>query len=210
MLAKLTPDQRDTLRRAGREALAPAIARMRAEDRADAGVLCRRDHLVFVDATPSQVVALQGAVRPVYTRLEQDPRSRSLVSGIRAMKRHSATQPPLRCPRSQHRQDSPTLLDGTWEMTASHAQASEIDAGHYRMILRRGRVSSSFTSPGSSGSHTTGIFSLRGDRIRFRFADGGAAIYRWNLYRDTLKLRKVPGVAEAPNPTFAPWTRVGD
>jgi TRAP-type C4-dicarboxylate transport system substrate-binding protein len=210
VLAKLTPEQRDILRRAGLEALAPAIERMRAEDRADAGVLCRRDHLVFTDATASQVVALERAVRPVYTRLEQDPRSRSLIGGITAMKRHSATEPPLRCPTSQHRQGSATVLDGTWEMTASRAQASKIDAGHYRMVLRRGRVWSSFTSPGSSGWHTTGIFSVRSNRIRFRYTDGGAALYRWNLFRDVLTLRKVPGVAEAPNPTFAPWTRVGD
>jgi hypothetical protein len=116
----------------------------------------------------------------------------------------------VRCPSSQHRQASATLLDGTWEMTASLAQAPAIDAGHYRMVLRRGRVRSSFASPGSSGWHHTGIFTLRGDTIRFRYPDGEAGIYRWNLFRESLTLRKVAGVAEAPNPTFAPWTRVGD
>jgi TRAP-type C4-dicarboxylate transport system substrate-binding protein len=211
VLAQLTPPQRDVLRRAGREALVPTIARMRAEGRAEAGVLCRRDHVAFVDATPSQIVALEAAVRPLYTRLEQDPRSRSLIRGIRAMKRHSLSEPPLRCPTSQHRQESATLLDGTWEMTASRTRAPGIDAGRYRMILRRGRVRSSFSGPYfPSGWHATGIFSVRGDRIRFRYADGEAAIYRWNLFRHTLTLRKVPGLAEAPNPTFAPWTRVGD
>ena len=94
-------------------------------------------------------------------------------------------------------------------MTASRAQAPEIDAGHYRMVLRRGRVRSSFTSPGSSGWRTTGTFSVRGDEIRFRYADGGGAIYRWNLFRGTLTFRKAPGVAEPANPTFAPWARVG-
>ncbi len=209
VLAKLTPQQRDVLRRAGRDALVPTIARMRAEDRAAAGVLCRRDHVAFADATPLELAALGAAVRRVYRRLERNSTSRSLIAEIRTMKRHPLVDAALRCPTSQPLTRAATVLDGTWEMTASRARASEIDAGHYRMVLRRGRVSSSFSSPYSSGSHTTGIFSVRGDKIRFRYADGGAAIYRWNLYRDTLTLRKIPGVAEAPNPTFAPWTRIG-
>jgi TRAP-type C4-dicarboxylate transport system substrate-binding protein len=209
VLAKLTPQQRDVLRSAGRDALVPAVARMRAEDRAEAGVLCRRDHVAFLDATRSQVAALGAAVRPVYTRLEQNPTSRSLIAEIRTMKRHPLVDPTPRCPTPQPPTRKATVLDGTWEMTASRAQASEIDAGHYRMVLGQGRVSSSFSSPGSSGWHATGVFSVQGDKIRFRYADGSAAVYRWNLFRETLTLRKIPGVAAAPNPTFAPWTRVG-
>jgi TRAP-type C4-dicarboxylate transport system substrate-binding protein len=209
VLAKLTSEQRDVLRRAGRDAAVPAIARMRAEDRAEVGVLCRRDRLVLEDATPRQVDALRAAVQPVYASLEQNPETRLLIGEIEAMKRHQLREPPPQCPAQQPRQRTATVLDGTWKMTATRAQASEVDAGHYRMVLRRGRVWSSFTSPGSSGWHATGVFSLRGDEIRFRYADGGAAVYHWNLYRETLTLRKVPGVAEAPNPAFAPWTRVG-
>jgi TRAP-type C4-dicarboxylate transport system substrate-binding protein len=208
VLAKLTPQQRKVLRRAGRDALAPMIARMRAEDRAEAGVLCRRDHIAFAGATPSQLAALGAAVRRVYTRLGRNPASRSLIGEIRAMKRHAPVDAALRCPPSQPPTRARTLFDGTWEMTASRARASEVDAGHYRMVLRRGSVSFSFSSPYSSGWHATGVFSVRGNKIRFRYANGGAAIYRWSLYRDTLTLRKIPGVAEAPNPTFAPWTRV--
>jgi TRAP-type C4-dicarboxylate transport system substrate-binding protein len=208
VLAKLTPQQRDVLRKAGRGALGPAIARMRAEDSAEAGVLCRRDHAAFVDATPSQLAWLGTAVRRVYRRLEQNPTSRSAIGEIRTMKRHQLLDPAPRCPTSQPPTMAPRVLDGTWEMTASRAQASEVDAGHYRMVLRRGRVSSSFSSPYSSGWHATGVFSVRGDKIRFRYTDGGAAIYRWNLYRDTLTLGKIPGLPEAPNPTFAPWSRI--
>ena len=103
----------------------------------------------------------------------------------------------------------PTPLDGTWEMSASRAQAGEIDAGDYRMVLRRGRVWTSFTSPGSSGWRGSGSFRVRGQRIFFQYGDGSSAAYTWNVFRDTLTLRMVPGVAEAPNPTFAPWHRVG-
>jgi hypothetical protein len=85
-----------------------------------------------------------------------------------------------------------------------------MDAGRYRMVLRRGRVSTSFTSStaGANGWRARGVFSVRGQKIFFRFEDGESAVYRWNVYRDTLTLRIVPGVAEAPNITFAPWHRV--
>jgi hypothetical protein len=56
---------------------------------------------------------------------------------------------------------------------------------------------------------STGTFTIRGDTVVFR-SDGEYGVYRWNLFRDTLTLRYVPGRQEgAPNPTFAPWHRVG-
>lgn len=96
------------------------------------------------------------------------------------------------------------MLDGIWEMTASRARAGEVDAGRYRMILRRGRLVT--VSPWRS----TGTFRIRGDTVIFRSADGEFGVYRWNLYREMLTLAYVPGKEEgAPNPTFAPWHRVG-
>lgn len=220
VLAKLTPEQRQVLRRAGREAIAPAIARLRAEERAEAGTLCRRDNVSFVEATPSELFALRAAVRPVYAKLERNRATRTLVHRIEALGRRSVADRALRCPVPLERQRTGSVLDGTWEMTASvadvlHATQStpddaQIDAGHYRMVLRRGRVSTSFTSAGTSGWRASGVFSVRRGKILFRLADGESAVYRWNVYRDTLTLRMVPGVAEAPNVTFAPWHRVRD
>jgi len=210
-LAKLTPEQRDILRKAGDEALAPAITRLRNEDRVEAGILCRRGHIAFVVATPTQRAALRAAVRPVYAGLERNPKTRSLIEEIEAMKGQSVPERAFPCSRSQPRQKAPTVLDGTWEMTASREQvidathspeAAEVDAGYYRMVLRRGRYSDLHW-------HNTGTFSVRGDTVIFRLSNGEVGTYRWNLFRDTLTLRYIPGKAEGPpNPTFAPWRRV--
>jgi TRAP-type transport system periplasmic protein len=220
VLAKLTSEQRKILRKAARQALAPAIERLRAEDNSEAGLLCRRDHLAFADATASQLAGLRAAVRPVYAKLEQNPKTRALIAAIRAMKRRlSSLAPPLRCFRSLPRQTAATPLDGTWEMIASLAQViaathatrddAQIDVGRYRLVLRRGRVSASvFYSDATS--HNTGVFAVRRDTVEFRFPDGEDGIYRWNVYRGTLTLRYLPGNTKGPpNPTFASWHRVG-
>ena len=49
VLARLTNAQRDVLRQAGREALAPAIDRLRTDEASAAGTLCHRGQL---DARP--------------------------------------------------------------------------------------------------------------------------------------------------------------
>jgi TRAP-type C4-dicarboxylate transport system substrate-binding protein len=220
VLARLTPEQREILRQAGRATLVPAIERLREEDRNEAALLCRRDHLAFVEATPSQLAGLRAAVRPVYAELERNPKTRALITAIRAMKRRSPPRgPALRCSRSLSRQTAATPLDGTWEMTASLAQViaathvpsenAQMDVGRYLLVLRRGRVSASvFYSEATS--HNTGVFAVRGSTVEFRFPDGDDAIYQWNIYRGALTFRYVPGNEKgAPNPTFGSWWRVG-
>ena len=220
VLAKLTSEQREILREAARQALAPAIERLRLEDSSEAGVLCRRDRLAFVEATASQLAGLRAAVRPVYAKLEQNPETRAFITRIREMKRQpSSLEPALRCLRSLPRQTAATPLDGTWEMTAGLAQVvaathvtredAQIDVGRYRLVLRRGRVSASVFYPDAT-SHNSGVFAVRRDTVEFRFPDGENGIYRWNVYRGTLTLRYLPGNKKGPpNPTFAPWHRVG-
>ena len=211
MLAKLTAAQRDILRRAGREALGAAIARLRNKDRAEAGTLCRRGRVTFVTATPPQVAALRAAVRPVYAQLELNPQTGSFIREIEAMKRGLPRDRVVRCSEPPPRQKRPfphastavTPLDGIWEMTASRAVAGDVDAGRYRMVLRRGRALA------IRPWRNTGTFSVRGDTVFFRFVDGDG-VYRWNVFRDTLTLQYIPGRKRgAPNPTFAPWHRLG-
>ena len=211
MLTKLTAAQRDILRMAGREALGAAIARLRNKDRAEAGILCRRGRVTFVTATSPQLAALRAAVRPVYAQLELNPQTGSFIREIEAMKRGlprdrvvpCSERPPGQNRPFPHASTAVTPLDGIWEMTASRAVAGAVDAGHYRMILKRGRLFA--TRPWKN----TGIFSVRGDTVFFR-TDDGVGVYRWNVFRDTLTLRYIPGrKIGAPNPTFAPWHRVG-
>jgi len=211
VLKRLTASNRRILARAARESLGASVAQLQAEDRSGVQTVCQRDHVASVQATPSDASALRAAVRPVYARLERDPLTRSLIQRIEAMKRDAPPDLQLRCVAPTRADQVPTPLDGTWEMSASRARAGEIDAGDYRMVLRRGRVRTSFKSPGSSGWRGSGSFRVRRQRIFFEYGDGSSAVYTWNVFRvrDTLTLRMVPGVAEAPNPTFAPWHRVG-
>jgi hypothetical protein len=208
VLDELTDDQRDVLRTAAREAVAPAIARLQAEDRAEATALCGRDRVRFVQATPSQVSALQAAVRPLYASIERDQATRSVVATIATLKRGTTPERPLQCVAAAAPEEAATPLDGTWEMTAPRAEADEVDAGRYRLLLRQGRVVLYHLSPPKWGGPPGGVFTVRGNTVRFRFPDGDTGRYRWNVYRDTLTLRAVPGVSSAPNPTFAPWHRV--
>jgi TRAP-type C4-dicarboxylate transport system substrate-binding protein len=228
MLEELTSKQREVLGAAGREALAQAIARLRAEDRTSAGILCRRDDLALVEATPSQLAALREAVRPIYTGLEREAKVRALVAEIEAMKRRVPPEPALRCPERARltrppfrREKSASPLDGTWEMRATRAEViasgappdtADVDAGRYRLVLRRGRVVLTHLSPPRWGGRPGGVFrvSVRDKTIDWRFPDGETAIYHYNVYRSTLTLRYVPGERRgAPNPTLAPWHRVG-
>jgi TRAP-type C4-dicarboxylate transport system substrate-binding protein len=225
VLGDLTPHQRNALVEAGREAVGPAVTRLRTEDREEAAILCGRGRVAVVRATSADIATLRAAVRSVYAGLERDPRTRSFIRAIEGMKRRSPAPEASQCPRKRVRRERArgelptrenvaTPLDGSWEMTASRAQVtnvthspfdSEVDAGRYRLVLRRGRATGFYLDVSSD----RGVFSVQGDLVRFTWGDG-VAVYRWNVYRDTLTLRFVPGGERgAPNPTFAPWHRVG-
>jgi hypothetical protein len=183
--------------------------------------------VALVRATPTDIVTLRAAVRPVYTDLRRDPKTKSFIRAIEAMKRQSPTPEASQCPRRLPRRERArgelpvrekvkTPVDGTWEMTASRAQvidvthspiASDGDVGHYRLVLRRGRASGFHLDEPKWRS--SGVFSVDGDVVRFTWNDGGIAVYRFNAYRDTLTFHFLPGrETGAPNPTFAPWRRV--
>jgi TRAP-type C4-dicarboxylate transport system substrate-binding protein len=228
VFANLMSSQRKALRDAGSQAVVPAFTRLRAEDRAQAAILCRRGALDLITATPRQVATLRAAVRPVYVELAREPKTRSFIRAIKALKRHASPADAPHCPlpgagpttqppgRSLPGQAGVTRLDGTWEMAVSLAQVvgithspqgAEADAGRYRLVLRRGHALS--VHLGEARSRTAGAFSVRNDLVRFRYGSE-TLVYRWNVFRDTLTLRFPEGrETGAPNPTFAPWHRVG-
>jgi TRAP-type C4-dicarboxylate transport system substrate-binding protein len=228
VFANLTASQRRALRDAGSQAVVPAFKRLRTEDRAQATILCRRGALNVIAATPTQVATLRAAVRPVYVGLERDPQTRSFIRAIEAMKRRPFAADASHCPRKRAgrktrpaanppaRETVATPLDGTWEMAVSVAQVigithspegAEADAGRYRLVLRRGHASSFHL--GDENGSSRGAFSVRGNVVLFRYANE-TLVYRWNVYRGTLTLRYLPGRETGPpNPTFAPWHRVG-
>lgn len=226
-LASLSPKQREILREAGRAALPGATQRLEADERR-ADVACGSEGLRVVAASPRELAALRRAVRPVYDRLERHEKTRVLIRRIDAMKRGLAPEGRVLCSaRAAHSARPPafhagpeTPLDGTWTMTASVGRVVEVmrstpteaavDAGRYRMVLRRGGLSMAFFGPQGGGWRVHGSFRVRGDIVEFRTPDG-IDRYRWMVYRDVLELRFPPGTGAAapnptaPNPTFAPW-----
>lgn len=210
VFARLTKGQREILREAGRLALAPAIARLRRDDADAAGILCTRGQLTFVKATGAQVASLRAAVRPVYVGLNRDPRTRSLIREIEAMKRRLPSPRPVSCVQPLPRERAVTPLDGRWEMNAGPDHGS-IDSGHYRLVLERGKYALFHLSRPRWGGppDDAGVFSVRGDTVVLRGGDGGDNVYRWNVFRQTLTLEYTRREIGAPNPTFAAWHRVG-
>jgi TRAP-type C4-dicarboxylate transport system substrate-binding protein len=216
VFASLSDRQRDALRRAGREALRPAIVRLRSEDAGEMAILCRRDNMSFVRASPSQLAALRATVRPVYATLARNATTRALLAEIAALKRGSPHDAPLACPlHLQVRAQAASALDGTWETTLTTktlvAETNDpdagVDAGRYRLRLHRGRVEFSHLSPGAWTS-TGRYVSVGGDEIVARFGDGTTQRLRWNVYRDALTLHFVGPETGGGLIARAPWHRV--
>lgn len=107
------------------------------------------------------------------------------------------------------------LASGAYDQAPTD-QDLELDVGDYRLVLDHGRVSWSHHGP-TEDVHSSGVFTVRGELLTLRFTAGHDAgdppsIYRWSIYRGVLTLRKAPGKLakySVPNPTFAPWHRVG-
>jgi hypothetical protein len=216
ILAALTAGQRRILRRAGEEASRAAMARVAAQEgRQAAGGLCRDADMRFVRATASQIARLRAAVRPVYARLERDPRTRRAIGEIETTKRAVPPAVPLACSPLPRRRGAATVLDGVWLMTASRRQviaatrdprSADGEYGRYRLVLHRGRFALSHLGPVLN--HEDGSFVVhRPGTVEFRF-ESNTATYRFNVYRGTLTLRYAGEPTGPIEPTFRPWHRV--
>jgi TRAP-type C4-dicarboxylate transport system substrate-binding protein len=80
--AALTPAQRRILAEAGREALAPELARIARDQRLGLSLLCSDRGFRLATATPAEVAALRLAVQPVYDRIERDAFTRRWIAQI--------------------------------------------------------------------------------------------------------------------------------
>jgi TRAP-type C4-dicarboxylate transport system substrate-binding protein len=78
----LTPVQRAILTEAGREALAPELARIARDERLGISILCGDRGFRLATATPAEVAALRRAVRPVYDRIERSLFARRWIAEI--------------------------------------------------------------------------------------------------------------------------------
>jgi TRAP-type C4-dicarboxylate transport system substrate-binding protein len=205
VLARLTRNEQDVLRRAGRQALAAAIERLRTEEADSAGTLCNRGQLSLVRSPPSGLAGLRTAVRPVYRTLERNPETRAAIGTIEALKRRSPPSPQMACPLPTSGQVASTPLQGTWEMSAPKRYG--IDAGRYRLVFAHGRYVLTHLSPPRWGGPPAGSFRVEGHLVQLRDPSGEEGVYRWNVYRGTLTLRYTDKEIGAPNPTFGTWYR---
>jgi TRAP-type C4-dicarboxylate transport system substrate-binding protein len=214
--SRLTPQQQDILRRAGREALAPELKRIAGNERSGLAAICERGRAAILSASPAEITSLQHAVQSVYAVLARDAETRSLIAGIRRLRAGRATKSePVRCPSSKK-----DTLEGSWRSTVSGAEmlaggASAAEAATYAgsgtLELKGGR----WVFRGERAT-ATGIYSVDRDAIRLTLRTctanpcdpGMTTHYAWSLYRDTLSLTRSPGRPFWPRFVAQPLRRV--
>lgn len=212
---RLAPAQRTILRRAGREAVAPVLARLEREQQEALGELCDRP-VALGSASASQLAALRAAVRPVYGELERDARTRRLLADVRTLKPGTVNEP-LRCPTAAA---AAPRFEGSWsgtaardELLAAGASPKETRPGKGTMTLELGR--GRWSARLDPDRVWTGTYAVTGGRIRFTLATcshnpcdpGSVAEQRWSVYRDTLSLSDLPGRPSWWQLTTPRWKR---
>jgi TRAP-type C4-dicarboxylate transport system substrate-binding protein len=216
---RLPSSQRQILRRAGREALAPVLARLVAEEHQALESTCARGRVTLVTASPSQLSALRAAIQPVTEELQRDVQTREFLGEIRKLRRaEAADEQSLRCPAPH---GGSSELDGVWEsnvtraaMVANGASAPEAATydGSGTLELKRGR----WTFHGERAT-VTGAYVVTGDDLRLTMlsctanpcSPGAATEYRWSVYRDALSLTPRSGLPFWPRLVAKPSRRVG-
>jgi TRAP-type C4-dicarboxylate transport system substrate-binding protein len=217
---RLAPEQREILTRAAGEAVDPVMQELRRFDRAGTRVLCDRG-FPLVRAGEAAIDELRRAVEPVYRRLESDSATRDALERIRELKADAPDAPVARC-GSEATEPAPVTgpLVGTWHtnatrelMAAADREVGESVEDNYGDLTLKLQGDGRFEIlnarfPGQVGF---GTWSTRGDVLEMEAEGsveqgaGDTFRYRWNLFRDSLVLRKLN---EAPTAlTVAPLRR---
>jgi TRAP-type C4-dicarboxylate transport system substrate-binding protein len=225
--AALTPAQRRILSQAVTSDLAAETSVVRAGERSDTVVLCRRG-LHFLTASPADLAALRRAVQPVYDQLERDPQTRRYIRQIGSMRQGIPPEPAPGCAQAPRLAGNAGPLDGVWRYTdtAADMQAAGVPQGDIvpenygtvTMVIDRGRFA--YTQENTQAcTWAYGTFTVRGREFEELFTDGGGIaptnsankpgedfVFGWSLYRGVLTLSPVKG-AVSPTPP-KPWVRI--
>lgn len=227
--AGLTAAQRRILREAAADDLRAETSVDVAQERQSAADLCRGRLVRFVEATPADLAALRRAVEPVYAELEANPQTRQQIAKIEAMRSALAPQPPLTCGQAAELSARPGPLDGAYRftMTDGMLQAAGADPGElnpsnigtFTFVFDRGRFAATTENP-QTCIWGDGTVKVAGSEISLLYSDGGGTprdqanspgeqfTLGWSLYRDSLTMRRVPGVVSPTPLVAAPWLRV--
>ena len=226
----LTPDQRAVLRRAGRQALAPATARLADGMRESTQTLCRRGTPAFVTASPAQLTAIRRKVQPVYDELRARPGERRVLEQLIDLKRRvSAPSEELPACTSAEGVSATarTPLDGVYSVTTTPADLRKAGAptselipenyGTWIYVFDRGRFADT-QEDAQACTWGYGTFTVSGNETAWRFTDGGgispnaaynrpgeAFRFGWSRYRDVVELSPVKGAVSPANFRTTPW-----
>jgi TRAP-type C4-dicarboxylate transport system substrate-binding protein len=232
-LRGLTDAERAALERAAARTLAYVVARRpSAQAAVDRFCLTGRSASAtgggrVVLASRAELATLVRATRPVYSKLERDPRTKSLIGQIRALKRSLPPAPAIRVPRGcsvppargPTRSTVPqaaTRLDGTYRWVLTKADAIRFGqnpdeapvGGVGTMTLREGKW-----QIGEGRDAPRGTYMLTGNRIAFSWpTENSVLIFTFSRDRDgTLHLTPAPSVERGDRFVWSsePWRRIG-
>jgi TRAP-type C4-dicarboxylate transport system substrate-binding protein len=213
----LSHPQQQALRLAGADVIAKATTAARTGDNGvDAAASLCLTSVHEMLASPADLAALRRAVAPVYTWLDKDPQTRSLVAQIESLKRRLAVPPDAGppCTLQVAAVSKPTPLDGVYvndvtrqqEATREGVAPSQVltaNFGHSVTVLDRGHYAGTQEN-GRVCTWNYGTYKVVGDKYEVLVSDGGGVgtqsfnvpgeyfVYRWSLYRDTLTVNGVP------------------
>jgi TRAP-type C4-dicarboxylate transport system substrate-binding protein len=189
------------------------------------GIVCTIG-LNFELATDAQVVELVSAVAPVYAELERDAQVKEAIVAIRSMRGETARTVVPPCPAIEPSAPAKgTPIDGVWTtsftldefLNSSHLMPGEPSGqnwGEFEMILADGRITFSQANDQDPHYTTSGVFTVSGRDVTFRFLSGGMVgetfKFTFSLYQDTLTFERHPTVPVSPTPiVLKPWTKGG-
>ena len=208
----LTSEQRELLRDAGREALAPELEELVHDSSEALSAACARGAITLASASAADLAALREAVEPVYEELERDADTRELIGEITEMR---STEPPFwsALPRCREEKETakagPAALEGRWQMhwtreellavgippkqlrkdlPESGTVTYEFEAGRFKVIIADGTVvgSGTYDVEGNVLSLVYQAFAPPAGYIA-----GAVLRHRWSVYRDTLRFSRL-------------------
>lgn len=227
--AGLTPTQQEVLRTAAANSIGPALEATRVEEAEAGRGLCVAG-MTLVEATDSDLAALNSAVEPVFARLEKDPATKSFLDEIRAIKaRTSKPAESLTCrPGTASGGTAATPIDGVYQVTTTPADSPDDprpvpeNYGAWTYVFDRGRFAITQEDE-EACTWGYGTYVVTGDRVTWSFTNGGGIspnnalnkpgerfVFGWSLYRDMLTLTPVPGEISPENFLVKPWHRTGE
>jgi len=214
---RLTDEQRNALARAAVEAIGPSTRSIAASNADALAVLCGRNGLRLLVATPKSAQAIRRAAGPVLARLRRDAATADALDAIGSMRANMDT---LRCgdaPAPAPTGAVTTPVDGTWKAGVTRkayfaadpldGEDNEGNWGPHTMTLGDGRFTiqnARFPAHLARGSYTVraGLLLLRPDD------EPGTWRYRWSRYRGTLRLRRGASTDMPTALRAVPWTEV--